>query len=37
MQSNIKFTGESTIKSEKLSGLNLDFYHQKGYGKEKRA
>ncbi|MBS2967915.1 ribonuclease YeeF family protein [Metabacillus sp. KIGAM252] len=34
VSSNIKFTGESTIKSDKLSGLDLSFYHTQGYGKE---
>lgn len=31
---NIAYTGESTIKSSKLEGLDLDFYTENGYGKE---
>ncbi|MBA4538801.1 hypothetical protein H1Z61_17135 [Bacillus aquiflavi] len=31
---NIKFTGESTIKSSEFNGLDMDFYHELGYGKE---
>ncbi|OKP86064.1 hypothetical protein A3844_15010 [Paenibacillus helianthi] len=35
IQDNIQFTGESTIKKKELSDLDLDFYHEKGLGKEK--
>ncbi|MFB8375152.1 hypothetical protein [Paenibacillus taichungensis] len=31
---NIKITGESTIRREKIEDLDLDFYHEKGYGKK---
>ncbi|WP_144510127.1 T7SS effector LXG polymorphic toxin [Bacillus sp. FJAT-22090] len=31
---NIKKTGESTIRREQLDDLNLDFYHEMGYGKK---
>ncbi|MEK5439959.1 MULTISPECIES: hypothetical protein [Paenibacillus] len=34
VDSNIKITGESTIRREKLEDLDLDFYHEMGYGKE---
>ncbi|MBU3177790.1 hypothetical protein KPL47_15775 [Clostridium estertheticum] len=30
---NITYTGESTIKSTKLKGVDLDFYAENGYGK----
>lgn len=33
---NIKFTGESTIRRKELGKVDLDFYHQKGYGKKVR-
>jgi len=32
--SNIKITGESTVRRTELKGVDLDFYHQKGYGKQ---
>ncbi|MDN3955968.1 ribonuclease YeeF family protein [Sporolactobacillus laevolacticus] len=32
--SNIKITGESTIRSDQIDDLNLDFYHEMGYGKK---
>ncbi|EST10770.1 ribonuclease YeeF family protein [Sporolactobacillus laevolacticus] len=31
---NIKITGESTIRSDQIDDLNLDFYHEMGYGKK---
>ncbi|PDY90479.1 hypothetical protein CN268_21085 [Bacillus anthracis] len=34
VSSNIKNTGESTIRREQIDDLNLDFYHEMGYGKE---
>ncbi|WP_260445086.1 pre-toxin TG domain-containing protein [Listeria booriae] len=34
IESNIQFTGESTIRRSELEGLDLDFYHQEGLGKE---
>ncbi|PPA80716.1 hypothetical protein C4A76_25735 [Brevibacillus laterosporus] len=34
VKSNIKFTGESTISNKNLEGLDLDFYHEMGYGKK---
>ena len=34
VDTNIQFTGESTIKSEKLEDLDLEFYHTQGYGKK---
>ncbi|AQY52559.1 hypothetical protein UE46_12300 [Listeria weihenstephanensis] len=34
MESNIQFTGESTIRRSELEGLDLDFYHTEGLGKE---
>ncbi|EJQ98592.1 WXG100 family type VII secretion target [Bacillus cereus] len=34
VSSNIKNTGESTIRREQVDDLNLDFYHEMGYGKE---
>ncbi|WP_431090338.1 contractile injection system protein, VgrG/Pvc8 family [Paenibacillus sp. 8b26] len=32
--SNIKTTGESTIRREQLKELDMDFYHEMGYGKK---
>ncbi|QXE01502.1 LXG domain-containing protein [Terribacillus sp. DMT04] len=34
LNSNIKKTGESTIRREQIDNLNLDFYHEVGYGKK---
>lgn len=34
ISSNIKKTGESTIRREEIDDLNLDFYHELGYGKK---
>lgn len=34
VNSNIKKTGESTIRREQIDELNLDFYHEMGYGKK---
>ncbi|MDT2047719.1 hypothetical protein [Priestia flexa] len=34
VSSNIKTTGESTIRREQIDDLNLDFYHEMRYGKE---
>ncbi|MGX5561239.1 WXG100 family type VII secretion target [Bacillus thuringiensis] len=34
VSSNIKNTGESTIRREQIDDLNSDFYHEMGYGKE---
>lgn len=31
---NIKNTGESTIQRRKINDLDLDFYHEMGYGKK---
>ncbi|WLV24290.1 hypothetical protein QR721_11690 [Aciduricibacillus chroicocephali] len=32
--SNIKNTGESTIRREQIDDMDLEFYHEMGYGKE---
>ena len=34
LNSNIKKTGESTIRREQIDDLNLDFYREMGYGKK---
>lgn len=34
VNSNIKKTGESTIPRKQIDDLNLDFYHEMGYGKK---
>ncbi|WP_277815975.1 pre-toxin TG domain-containing protein, partial [Lysinibacillus sp. FJAT-14222] len=34
VSSNIKKTGESTIRQKEIDELDLDFYHEMGYGKE---
>lgn len=34
VNSNIQKTGESTIRREQIDDLNLDFYHEMGYGKK---
>ena len=34
INSNIKKTGESTIHRQQFDDLNLDFYHEMGYGKK---
>ncbi|PAD67427.1 hypothetical protein CHH83_18865 [Bacillus sp. 7586-K] len=34
VNSNIQKTGESSIRRKEIADLNLDFYHEMGYGKK---